>query len=101
MVTENIQTYEEWSAIKKQFELNGFSEAEAEWAANNKLDPSDPERSIQITRLLKNRKDKIKFLMKYAEMNWAEAVEAEAETSKKNNEDKGADPLDLFQGESP
>ena len=100
MVTERQQTYEEWSAIKKLFTLNGFAEDEAEWAANNKLDISDPTRTEQITRLLRNRKDKVKFVMKYGKVSWDEAVDSCAETSKRNNQDAGRDPLDIFSGES-
>ena len=102
MVTERIQTYDEWVKIRNLFTRNGFSEEEAEWAANNNLDISDPTRTDQITRLLRNRKDKVKFVMKYAKIPWDEAVDTCAETSRRNNEDRGeADTLNLFAGESP
>jgi len=98
---KEIQTFEKWSAIKKLFTLNGFAEDEAEWAANNKLDIDDPAHAARVSRLLKNRKDNVKFVMKYGKIPWEEAVDAVAETSKRNNIDKGKDPLDLFSGTSP
>jgi len=93
-------TFDDWQIIKTTFISNGYSIAESEWAANNNLDPEGP-RAEQIRRLLRNRRYKVAFLVRYTGLNRRMVIDDLADARKRNAEAKGAeDPMNLFMGES-
>ena len=98
MMSETTLSFEEHEKLKKLFMRWGFNNEEAEWAVEQSLDPMND----VVRRLMKNRRDKARFLMKYGQVDWKTAVQMCADTRESNNRGKGyEDLLDLFQGQSP
>ena len=91
---------EDWIRIRRVFLRYGFSMDEATWAADNNLDPLG-EKGSQIKQLLRNRRTKLRTLMKISGFDRKTVIESLDQMRRENAERKGYDAMDLFQGESP
>lgn len=89
-------------AIKQYFLSNLFSEEEAQWAAENNLQPSDP----RVQKVVRNRASRIKVLMQYMNESLAEAIEDAANSVRVTNQAKAeyediiVDDYNIFMGET-
>lgn len=97
---ETVLSPERWHDIKLIFMNSGFSKAEAEWAAEQNLDPHGPKREA-ILSLLRRRRLKVKALMKYTGAGRREIILELEESSKIVALEKGFDAMNIFAGASP
>jgi len=92
-----------WQSIYNIFRRSGFREDEAEWAADNNLDPRGA-RANEVRKILKNRTDRIRVVMKYTKEpkpSREEVVEFLAEQRRRIAREQGAvDPDNIFIGET-
>ena len=90
----------DWLRLRNLFLEYGFSDEEADWAADNNLDPKGP-KAQQVKQILRNRRTKVRTLMRISGFDWNKVVESLDSMRRENALKKGADEMDLFQGESP
>lgn len=102
MVTETIY----WKQIYNIFIRYGFTPREAEWAANNDLDPlrsPSLQRRKQIIALLKRRLATVTTYLKLFNYTVSKAdIARDLEEKRRDKADKyGEDPDTIFIGETP
>ena len=90
----------DWMRIRDLFLRYGFSTDEAHWAAENNLDPMGP-KGAQIKKLLRNRKTKVRTLMKISGYTKQKVIDSLDDMRREKCLKDGFDEMDLFQGESP
>ena len=90
-------TFEKWEEIRVTFLRYGFTNREAKWAANNNLDPEGPRR-IDIRKLLRNRRLKLRTLVQYTGLPRREVIKDLEEESRFIAREKGEDENNLFMG---
>ena len=91
---------EKWHDIYVTFLGYAFSRNEAEWAANNNLDPDGPKRK-EITRLLRNRSKKVAALVKFTGFTRKSVIQDCEEESRFIARSKNEDESNLFMGLTP
>lgn len=90
--------YDDWLTIKNIFIANGFSEEEAEWAANNDLDPEGI-KGIEIRSLLIRRRRDVAIIIRNTNWSHEETVEFLDQARRTNAISKGYDDeMNLFAG---
>ena len=92
-----------WNYIHALFLRYAFNEEEARWAADNNIDPRDAarERSVQIKRVLRNRKEKIDVLAEASDKTRREVIEFVARRRRDFALARGEDEWNVFIEESP